>query len=147
MELPWWFLYQSPLCRSGPALSLSQAAASVLLSLAKDTTATLTESRGFSQISLLLIKRRIYMGRSSTLLLRSRNLCASVSTKTIVPATVSHSKSALVCGIIGWGFRWKRTAGEKTFFLEGEMVLVRGRKALFSGPQWEIGTGEESHRD
>ena len=29
----------------------------------------------------------------------------------------------------------------------GEMVLVRGRKALFSGPQWEIGTGEESHRD
>lgn len=95
------FSYHSPLCRSGPAVSLSQTAASVLLSVAKDITATLTESRGFSQMSLLLIKRRIYMDRSSTLLLGSRNLCASVSTKTIVLATVSHSKSALVCSIIG----------------------------------------------
>lgn len=40
----------------------------------------------------------------------------------------------LAHSIIGWGFRWKGTAGEKAF-LEGEMVLVRGRKALFSDPQ------------
>lgn len=114
--------------------------------------ATLTGARRASQSSLQLVKGRVYMGKILGAACRKQKSLRKCfhqkkKQKTIVPATVSYSRSALVCSIIGWGFRWKGTAGEKAFFWRGEMVLVRGRKALFSGPQWEIGTGEESHRD
>lgn len=113
-----------------PAVYLRQRAASVLLSVDDCNTRT----RAFLQIS------SFYKGGSSTPLLRSRNLCASVSSKTMVPATVSHSKSALVCSIIGWGFRWKGTAGEKAF-LEGKWFSSEEEKLFSADHNGRLGQG------
>ena len=93
-------------------------------------TERLTERRRVLHSCLLLIHRRIYVGKPSAQLLGSRNLCASVSTKTIAPATVSYSKSAPVCSIIGWGFRWKGTAGEKAFFGGGNGSRPRKKSSF-----------------
>lgn len=72
---------------------------------------------------------------------RRRNLCASVASKTGAPPTASRSRFGLAHGIIGWGFRWKGTAGEKAF-LEGGNGSRPRKKSSFQRPtigDWDRG--------
>lgn len=80
-------------------------------------------------------------GESLGAALRKQKSLRKCFTQTIVPPTVSYSEFGLDCSIIGRGFRWKGTTGEKAFFGGGKWFSSEEEK-LFSAAhngRWEQG--------